>query len=363
MTRSQRVWGVVLVLAILGVVAFYSTFTSHNGRTLGAQNWSAQDEHKLIRDHSSLPTDSPPPEPIGTIAICAEKCKHIKSMCSDEFQAKISFPAPTCLAYSTLAADDPYYGRSKVAETVERNTATRKLIAWGGRQARHRRSSSQAVVNTTGCETVPAAHDAPMMWPEEFELIVKTMIQHEPNTYLEWGSGKSTSFYPLLASGAVSVIDGYPPWCRKVEEDPTVMCMVDEGRLRFFCKPPVRKDGSTIAVLGEGRLPDNIADADTAIIADLYVNAVDSIGTTHFDAALVDGRFRVACALKLLPYLSQTSVLFMHDFWLRPRYHAVLDYYNVVGYARSAVVLRKKASLPEDHATAYTRFMGRKHMI
>ena len=54
-------------------------------------------------------------------------------------------------------------------------------------------------------------------------------------------------------------------------------------------------------------------------------------GLSHFDAALVDGRFRVACALKLLPFLTQDSVLFMHDFWRRPMYHAVLDFHDVIG--------------------------------
>ena len=67
---------------------------------------------------------------------------------------------------------------------------------------------------------------------------------------------------------------------------------------------------------------------------------------TKFDVALVDGRFRLQCALKLLPYLHSESVLLMHDFWLRiPAYKDVLDYYYVIGYARSVVALKKKPGL------------------
>ena len=44
------------------------------------------------------------------------------------------------------------------------------------------------------------------------EFIVKLFANAKPATYLEWGTGTSTSFYPLLASGSVYAIDGYPPW-------------------------------------------------------------------------------------------------------------------------------------------------------
>ena len=63
---------------------------------------------------------------------------------------------------------------------------------------------------------------------------------------------------------------------RQVTEDPTVKCMVAEGRLSFVCKEPKRLDGSTIELLQEGRFPSDITEADARMIAELYVNAVDS---------------------------------------------------------------------------------------
>jgi len=306
---------------------------------------------------SAVPGDDPPPEALSTIAVCAEKCPHIKSYCDDATQATLGQPpAPKCLWYSETVANDPYWQQQAVSD--ERNAKTRALVVWGGRQARLRGRHSVA------CEKrFTPDHTAPMMFPEEFEMVIKTLAQHRPTTYLEWGSGKSTSFYPLLVSSKTAVIDGYSPWCAKVQGDSVVQCLMESGRLTFACKSPIRPDGSEVQLLQEGRLPKNLPDADVNVTMETYVNAVDDTGFTTFDAALVDGRFRVACALKLLPYLHSTSILFMHDFWLRREYHAVLDFYDVLGRARSLVVLRKKPVLPADHETAYRRFMTRETML
>jgi hypothetical protein len=70
------------------------------------------------------------------------------------------------------------------------------------------------------------------------------------------------------------------------------------------------------------------------------------------------------CALKLLNYLSDESILVVHDFWSRliwtkkggdTGYHHILDYYDVIGRARSSVALRKKRieEMPAGWETAY----------
>ena len=93
------------------------------------------------------------------------------------------------------------------------------------------------------------------------------------------------------------------------------------------------------------------------------MNAVDDMGVQQYDAALVDGRFRIACALKLLHYLTPQSVMFVHDFWLRvnsdAQYTIILEYYDVLGYARSLVVMRKKphSQLPPNWETAYQKYL------
>jgi hypothetical protein len=136
--------------------------------------------------------------------VCAEKCKRVKGNCDAAFQAKLGHPpAPKCTWYSETHADDPYWKKEEAVKA--RNEKTRALVVWGGRQARLQGA------HLISCEDrLTPDNTSPMMFPEEFEMVIKTLAQHRPATYLEWGSGKSTSFYPLLASGKVAVIDGYP---------------------------------------------------------------------------------------------------------------------------------------------------------
>jgi len=41
---------------------------------------------------------------------------------------------------------------------------------------------------------------------------------------------------------------------------------------------------------------------------------------------LVDGRFRIACALQAALRVRNDCKILIHDFWNRPRYHILLDY-------------------------------------
>lgn len=62
-----------------------------------------------------------------------------------------------------------------------------------------------------------------------------------------------------------------------------------------------------------------------------YVDAVDTFKEPSFDRVFIDGRARLACALKVLPYLKPDSLVFIHDFFSRTNlYGAVLQYYDEV---------------------------------
>ena len=191
----------------------------------------------------------------------------------------------------------------------------------------------------------------------------------QPETYLEWGWGMSTSFYPLLATRTVIAIDGFPPWCEQVGNEPRVKCMRDEDKLHFFCPELVGVDGEPVEMTQPvGKLNMNTADKDVENVMDIYVNSVtvamDKANVTKLDVALVDGRFRVQCALKLLPYLHSDSVLLMHDFWIRYNFFKdVLKYYDVIGYARSAVAFKKKTGLGKDvEWNVYKSYMKRESL-
>lgn len=48
------------------------------------------------------------------------------------------------------------------------------------------------------------------------------------------------------------------------------------------------------------------------------------------DVVLVDGRFRVACALTALLNLKPDAIIMIHDFWTRPNYHVILPFVRIL---------------------------------
>ena len=73
-----------------------------------------------------------------------------------------------------------------------------------------------------------------------------------------------------------------------------------------------------------------------------YINHVDLLGK-KFDKVLIDGRARQWCAEKVLKYLKDDAVVFLHDFERpgRERYNSVLNYYTVIGKVGTLVALKK----------------------
>ncbi len=72
-------------------------------------------------------------------------------------------------------------------------------------------------------------------------------------------------------------------------------------------------------------------------------------GASRSDVVLVDGRFRVACALSwLLHGGNKDAVVIVHDFLNRPWYNKILEYFDIVESADTLVVLRRKNSVDID---------------
>ncbi|MFT3670013.1 MAG: hypothetical protein QM795_15910 [Pseudoxanthomonas sp.] len=67
------------------------------------------------------------------------------------------------------------------------------------------------------------------------------------------------------------------------------------------------------------------------------------IDATSLDFICIDGRFRLSCALQSILHCAHRPIMFMHDFWNRPEYHAVLQFTDVLGRGDTAVVLRQKS--------------------
>jgi hypothetical protein len=74
----------------------------------------------------------------------------------------------------------------------------------------------------------------------------------------------------------------------------------------------------------------------------------DSIITLHekinpnIDLILIDGRFRVMCALKCCKVINKNCIVLIDDFFNRKSYHVLFDYFDIIEKGERMVALKKK---------------------
>lgn len=80
-----------------------------------------------------------------------------------------------------------------------------------------------------------------------------------------------------------------------------------------------------------------------------YSNSVFSaLGSTEIDTVLIDGRFRVACALSTIINLSKFNnnpKILIHDFWNREQYHILLEFLTKIESVDTLGVFQVKDNL------------------
>ena len=71
-----------------------------------------------------------------------------------------------------------------------------------------------------------------------------------------------------------------------------------------------------------------------------YVNKIDDLKHIDFDVVLIDGRARVECAKKLLGYIRDDCIVFLHDAE-RKRYEEIFNYYTIIDRTNTLCMLKK----------------------
>jgi hypothetical protein len=163
---------------------------------------------------------------------------------------------------------------------------------------------------------------------------------------VEFGSGGST----LLAVRSSSLrriwsIESDPAWIVKLRGLPDVAHAEAGGRLRFIHADIGRTGdyGMPVEASAQERWPG------------YYQTVWNDPATVEADLVLVDGRFRVACALEALACCRPHTILLFHDFWNRTPYHPVLAFTDWLGSCDSLAILRRKAVIDPANFEAVRR--------
>ena len=168
----------------------------------------------------------------------------------------------------------------------------------------------------------------------EKELSLFTRYLQESRNYLEFGAGASTIRAAKLENlDSIYSVESSEEYIKEhLLTDNNILRAIRNKKLFFF---PV-----DIGITTEWGHP-----RDTAKKY-LWPNYALSIFNLkkNFDLVLIDGRFRVACALATLLSIPNATII-IHDFWNRSFYHIILNYFDVVAKADTLAVLKKKATV------------------
>jgi hypothetical protein len=115
----------------------------------------------------------------------------------------------------------------------------------------------------------------------------------------------------------------------------TRLLYVDIGRTGWFSRPRAARRGAINATQDRGAA---------------YVGAINATQ----DVVLVDGRWRVACALSAFPFVADAGRLMVHDFHRR-QYHSLLKFYAMETERDRLAVLKKRPNVSRAELGAHLR--------
>jgi len=202
-----------------------------------------------------------------------------------------------------------------VAQLVKKNSIKKYII-------------NQYIINKQRLKKALRRLDTFSPWPISCSFVMSNdekvrfdlEIKHSKH-YLEFGMGGSTLRAIRKSKAKIYTVESSPEWIADMREYRVVTCFenkrlfinsVDIGQTRLWGYP-------------ESKHSRNLYPSYSS---DVF-NVIDP---SQIDLALVDGRFRVACTLKIILECHQNSNLriFIHDFWNRQEYHIVLKYLDTL---------------------------------
>ena len=157
-----------------------------------------------------------------------------------------------------------------------------------------------------------------MMDPLEVELINESLDLDK--IMLEWGSGNSTLYFSNFVSELHTVEhsrEWYELTSRRIKR-----CNINNVIYNYVPSDVQNIPKQNKKEPGyEGMPPEYFR---------TYIDTIEKYDKSTFAAILVDGRCRLYCAIKALPYLKEGGCLYIHDFFHRKYYHKVFGFYNIV---------------------------------
>ncbi|KAL3894667.1 MAG: hypothetical protein SGPRY_013745 [Prymnesium sp.] len=186
----------------------------------------------------------------------------------------------------------------------------------------------------------------------EASTLLSLLLRPNTRTYLEWGSGGSTELVShLILAGLLPhgfhaySVESSLSWIDYMRErSDLIRQAVAKGSLTFL--------HGSLGKTGHLGYPEQFTPGDDARVLS-YVALSEKIRRRKLDLVLVDGRFRLACALEARKHLNvdEGGLLMLHDYILKPpglprarfnMYSKALGFYHLVQRNESLAVFSSR---------------------
>lgn len=192
----------------------------------------------------------------------------------------------------------------------------------------------------------PAIADIKVRMTADERKLLERLLSNS-RRYLEFGSGGSTELAVALGCRKILSVESSADWVAALSEKPLIREALERQQLIFELVSigPVRDWG----------FPKNSASVKKW--PNYYLSPFQNY-QIPFDFILIDGRFRKACAYASWAYMSDDTVVAIHDYTQRDSLSEIEKFFNVEECVDSLVVLSKKQKvLPRTFFTAAIRDM------
>jgi len=165
----------------------------------------------------------------------------------------------------------------------------------------------------------------------------KQCLEQCQSSYFEWGCGGSTcAACDYRNIHKVISVESSLQWIGKVMNVPAIASAIRAGGVNFIYID-INADETNY-----GRPKDTSKRANWP----QYSRAIKR-NLNKYGLILIDGRFRVACALHALDHIEANGLMLVHDYTNRPHYHCIEQFYDKVAAYGTLTAFKKKSEY--DH--------------
>ena len=168
------------------------------------------------------------------------------------------------------------------------------------------------------------------------ELALYRHLIQDRSAIVEFGCGGSTLQTLKYSKAILYSVESDSDWIERLLKRGRIRRAVRNRRLQFHHADlgPVRKFGYPVF-------------SPTSEQAARYHSLIwAKVEGATIDLVLIDGRFRVACAIEALRHCPKAAIV-IHDFWNRPEYHPLLPALSCLDRADSMGVFSGRPVSPE----------------